>query len=201
MGYSPEGSQRVGHDWSDLACLRKIHSSVNYDFPNGSVVKILPAMQEIQIRVWSLVGKMPWRRNWPPAPVFFPELPWTEEPGRLQPIGWQRVGHDWAGTQWVLVIFIMLHITSLGLIYLITGSFYLFLSFKSFSLTVPPLVTTNLISCLKCNFFFYSFWSVIDLQCHVSFWCLAWRHFSLYFKTIIMISLVLICHNTKILYS
>ena len=23
-------------------------------------------------------------------------IPWTEEPGRLQPIGLQRVGHDWA---------------------------------------------------------------------------------------------------------
>ena len=24
------------------------------------------------------------------------KIPWTEEPGRLQPMGWQRVGHDWA---------------------------------------------------------------------------------------------------------
>ena len=23
-------------------------------------------------------------------------IPWTEEPGRLQSIGWQRVGHDWS---------------------------------------------------------------------------------------------------------
>ena len=23
------------------------------------------------------------------------EIPWTEEPGRLQPMGLQRVGHDW----------------------------------------------------------------------------------------------------------
>ena len=23
-------------------------------------------------------------------------IPWTEEPGRLQPMGSQRVGHDWA---------------------------------------------------------------------------------------------------------
>ena len=22
------------------------------------------------------------------------KIPWTEEPGRLQPIGWQRVGHN-----------------------------------------------------------------------------------------------------------
>ena len=24
------------------------------------------------------------------------KIPWTEEPGRLQPMGSQRVGHDWA---------------------------------------------------------------------------------------------------------
>ena len=43
------------------------------------------------------VGKIPWRRAWQPASVFFPgESPWTEEPGGLQSIGLQRVGHDWS---------------------------------------------------------------------------------------------------------
>ena len=27
------------------------------------------------------------------------EVPWTEEPGRLQSMGWQRVGHDLATEQ------------------------------------------------------------------------------------------------------
>ena len=40
---------------------------------------------------------MPWRRAWQPTPVFLPgESPWTEEPGGLQSMGLQRVGHDWA---------------------------------------------------------------------------------------------------------
>ena len=43
------------------------------------------------------VGKISWRRAWQPTSVFLPgESPWTEEPGRLQSIGSQRVGHDWA---------------------------------------------------------------------------------------------------------
>ena len=43
------------------------------------------------------VGKVPWRRAWQPPPVFLPgEFPWIEEPGRLQSMGLQRVGHDWA---------------------------------------------------------------------------------------------------------
>ena len=56
------------------------------------MVKNLPAMWE----TW--VGCLGWedpRKAWQPTPVLFPgELPWTEEPGRLQSMGSQRVGHD-----------------------------------------------------------------------------------------------------------
>ena len=42
------------------------------------------------------VGKIPWRRAWQPTSVFLPgESPRTEEPGGLQSMGSQRVGHDW----------------------------------------------------------------------------------------------------------
>ena len=41
------------------------------------------------------VGKIPWKRKWHPTPVFLPgESPWTEEPGELQSMGSQRVGHN-----------------------------------------------------------------------------------------------------------
>ena len=57
-----------------------------------------PAMQETRRRrqvFISRVGKMPWRRAWQPTPAFLPlEFPWTEEPGGLQSMGSQRVGHD-----------------------------------------------------------------------------------------------------------
>ena len=43
------------------------------------------------------VGKIPWRREWQPTPVFLPgESTWTEEPGGLQSIGSQRVRRGWA---------------------------------------------------------------------------------------------------------
>ena len=33
------------------------------------------------------IGKISWRKAWQPSPVFLPtEIPWTEEPGWLQPI-------------------------------------------------------------------------------------------------------------------
>ena len=37
-----------------------------------------------------------WRKAWQPTPVFLPgESPWTEEPGGLQCMRWQRVGPNW----------------------------------------------------------------------------------------------------------
>ena len=52
-------------------------------------------MQKTQVYSW--VGKIPWGRAQQPTPIFLPgESPWTEEPGELQSIGSQRVGHDWA---------------------------------------------------------------------------------------------------------
>ena len=44
-------------------------------------------------------GRSPGGRAWQPTPVFLPgEFPRTEEPGGLQSMRLQRVGHDWA--QW-----------------------------------------------------------------------------------------------------
>ena len=61
------------------------------------MVKNLPANAgDINCRFDPWVGKIPWRRKWQPTPVCLPgESPWTEEPGGLWFIRWQRVGHDW----------------------------------------------------------------------------------------------------------
>ena len=55
-------------------------------------------MQEMWVQ--SLVGKVPWRREWQPTPVFLPgESPWTEQPGELQSMGCKKVRHDLATEQ------------------------------------------------------------------------------------------------------
>jgi len=59
----------------------------------AQTVKNPPAMQETGFDPW--VGKVSWRRAWPPTPVFLlGESPWTEEPGRLQSMGSKRVRHN-----------------------------------------------------------------------------------------------------------
>ena len=43
------------------------------------------------------LGRSPGGGARQPTPVFWPgESPWTEEPGGLQSVEWQRVQHDWA---------------------------------------------------------------------------------------------------------
>ena len=57
----------------------------------AQLVKNLPAMWE----TW--IGKIPWRRErLPNSSVLVWRNPWTEDPGRLQSMGLQRVGHDCA---------------------------------------------------------------------------------------------------------
>ena len=59
----------------------------------AQTVKNLPAVWETWFDPW--VGKIPWRRAWQPTPVFLLEKsPWTEEPGGVQSMVSQRVGHN-----------------------------------------------------------------------------------------------------------
>ena len=62
-------------------------------FPGGSVVKNLPAMQETWVQ--SLGQEDPLEEGMATnSNILAWRIPWTEEPGRLQSIGSQRVGCD-----------------------------------------------------------------------------------------------------------
>ena len=79
LGWEDSPGERIGYplqySWASLV---------------AQIIKNPPAMQETWVR------KIPWRWVWQPTPVFLPaESPWTEEPGGLQSMGLQRVGHDW----------------------------------------------------------------------------------------------------------
>ena len=57
------------------------------------MVKNLPAKQETQ--VWSLGQEDPLEKEMAiHSGIFAWGIPWTEEPGRLQPMGLQRVRRD-----------------------------------------------------------------------------------------------------------
>ena len=65
-------------------------------FPGGSAVKNPPAMQESQeARVQSLGWEDPLEEGIGTHSSFLAwEIPWTMEPGRLQPMESQRVRHN-----------------------------------------------------------------------------------------------------------
>ena len=67
-------------------------------FPTGSVVKNPPAMQGLQ-ETWvqSLGWKDPLEEGMAThSSLLAWRIPWTEEPGRLQSMGSQRVRYDWS---------------------------------------------------------------------------------------------------------
>ena len=62
-------------------------------FPGAKMVKNLPAMQET--RVWSLGREDPLEKGMATySRILAWRIPWTEESGRLQSIGLQRVRHN-----------------------------------------------------------------------------------------------------------
>ena len=67
-----------------------------WGFLGGSAVKNPPAMQEPQeIQVQSLGQKNPLEKDMAThSSILAWRIPWTEEPGGLQSMGSQRVGHD-----------------------------------------------------------------------------------------------------------
>ena len=64
-------------------------------FPGGSVIKNPPANAEDEGLILRL-GRSPGEANGNPLCILAWKIPWTEEPGGLQPMGSLRVGPTWA---------------------------------------------------------------------------------------------------------
>ena len=89
-------TQSVGLYYGSPSSL--IQGDVEFGFPGDAVVKNSPANAG-DIRDTSLIpglGRSPGEGNCNPLQYSSPKILWTEEPGRLQSRGSQRVGHDWA---------------------------------------------------------------------------------------------------------
>ena len=85
--------------------------------PVAQTVKNLSVMQETQVQSLGQEDLLA-KRMVTYSSILDWRIPWTEEPGRLQSIGYQRVGHNWANvSQWVFVaaggLFFVVHRLSL----------------------------------------------------------------------------------------
>ena len=109
-GYTDEYTKGHGANWKSsqwpkLAQLDKVNRVLNYD-SNYKInihestlkwidnLKNLPAKKETQVP--SLGQEDPLEKGMAThSSILAWRIPWTEEPGRLKSIGWQRAGHDW----------------------------------------------------------------------------------------------------------
>ena len=93
---------------NNLICYSSMHpTSINWPSLPGlwayqvaQWIKNLPAMQCKRCRRHGFnpwVRKIPFKGTWQPTPSILAwRISWTEEPGRLQSMGSQRVRHDWS---------------------------------------------------------------------------------------------------------
>ena len=84
--------------WLSVVPLVKLYFGDDFKgaFPGGSVAKNLPAMQEPQESWVPFLGwKDPLEEELATHSIILAwRIPWTEEPGGLQSMGPQRVGHN-----------------------------------------------------------------------------------------------------------
>ena len=86
-----EVSVTYGHAFADVSHKGQLRCKKG--FPGGSVVGNPPAKQETWVR--SLGWEDPLEEEMAThSGILAGNIPWTEEPGGLQPTGSQRVGHD-----------------------------------------------------------------------------------------------------------
>ena len=90
-------SLRINYYWY-LYNYFNNYSNMMLDFPGGSVVKNLLSMQETkEMQVRSLGHDNPLEESMAThSSILAWEIPWTEEPGGLESMRSQRVGHDWS---------------------------------------------------------------------------------------------------------
>ena len=110
-GYSPWGSKE-----SDTA--EQLHFHFHSASWASQGVNNTFAMQETWI--WSLGWEDPLEKEMAiHSSTIAWEIPWTEDPGRLQSMGSQRVRHDWATSLYRMCMLFLLNIIISGFVSLI----------------------------------------------------------------------------------
>ena len=81
--------------WYHIASCFQYSSFLRSGCVNASLIAQMPAMQETPFQF--LCGDNPPEKGWAAySSILAWRIPWTEEPGKLQSMGSQRLGHNWA---------------------------------------------------------------------------------------------------------
>ena len=95
-GLQCKGLQRVGHDWAHMPVASNQRHKLALRLPGGSDRKQTACKGGDQGSTPRL-GRSPEEGN-THSSILAWKIPWTEEPGRLQTVGSQGIGHNWALT-------------------------------------------------------------------------------------------------------
>ena len=96
--FSVDNGGKFTKDWRGLSCLGEVSESLEIviyylGFPGGSDGKESACKQEIW--VWYLGWEDPLEKVMAAhSSILAWRIPWTKEPGELQPMGSQRLGHS-----------------------------------------------------------------------------------------------------------
>ena len=83
----------IGGKLPEMSPFEALEIPTTVGFPVAQVVKNLPAVQESRVR--SLGWEDPLEKEMAThSSILAWKIPWTEEPGGLQSMGSQRVGHN-----------------------------------------------------------------------------------------------------------
>ena len=93
--HMPHTSRSSVNQYMNAESKNKEYEQLSKDFPGGSDSKA--SVYNVRDLVWSLGREDPLEKEMAiHSSTIAWKIPWTEEPGRLQSMGSQRVGHDWA---------------------------------------------------------------------------------------------------------
>ena len=158
------GSRRVRHDWATFTFSFTWVSLV------AKMVKRLPAMQDTQVQ--SLGWEDPLDKEMAThSSILAWKIPWSEKPDKLQSMGSQRVQHD--SQKWLHFCMLFIYVWMSVITYYgkcQKENMYLLLLYKAYirASLVAQIVKYILLLKLK-----EIYWSMVDLQCCVSFRCTA----------------------------
>ena len=164
-GLPSMGSHRVGHDWSNLAA-----AVLSYEGFPGAASGKEPACQCRRQEMWvqSLSGHYPLEEGMAThSSILAWRIIWTEEPGGLQSIVSQRVGHNWSDlalrhSHDPLYLYGISCILSLFWLYLFGPSLFFFLMSLAKDLSILfSLFNEPDVSFTSIFFFFCSFYLVL----------------------------------------
>ena len=107
-----------------------LHTSIIFTHHHYNISSLMAQMVQNPSAIWSLGREDPLEKEMAThSSILAWKIPWTEEPGGLQSLGLQRVGHDRVTSAFIFTFIILLQYSQVACILTFTSKFYTFICF------------------------------------------------------------------------